>query len=426
VTEQPESRNPNGFLALAEFDKPESGGNGDGIIDRRDKVFSHLVLWIDENHDGISQPNELHSLPELGVYSLALRYQESRRTDEFGNRFRYKAAVNPDPNDGESRDGRITYDVFFVEEGAAKPHAGSVPPRRALRRRSLSWGGSYQYGELNEGLAFVRSDRNKGRNLADISAQTSHARGEAMKTPALLMAGICSMASALCAQQVATAPTINLKANSKVGLPLSRNFQMNGKTKCDDVGRIYGRPMDLSPEKGPKAAFTAAIRLITPKGDLAETFDLPARWRDSTQRGGIFVSADGRVFQAVDPFPDVFVVEFAKDGSVNSKIKLQTGTEVVPWHLAVFKSGRFLLSGEAGEHKRTPYTAVFEPDGRLLKKIYEPEDEEARGKAEIGDDEFADPNLGNGFVNRDFADACLDRLEPHQVLIELLKHLHDL
>lgn len=114
---QRKSGHPNGFLALAEFDRPENGGNGDGIIDKRDAVFSHLLLWIDENHDGISQPNELHTLPELGVFSLALRYRDSRRSDEFGNWFRYRAAVNPDPRDGESKDGRWTYDVFFATIG---------------------------------------------------------------------------------------------------------------------------------------------------------------------------------------------------------------------------------------------------------------------------------------------------------------------
>jgi len=104
----------NGYRALAEFDKPENGGNGDGIIDSRDAVFSHLRLWIDQNRDGISQPNELHTLPELGVYSLALHYEEEWLKDESGNLFHYKAAVNPDLRDGSSKDGRWDYDVFFV------------------------------------------------------------------------------------------------------------------------------------------------------------------------------------------------------------------------------------------------------------------------------------------------------------------------
>jgi hypothetical protein len=105
----------NGYRALAEFDKPENGGNGDGIIDARDAVFPHLLLWIDENHDGISQPEELHHLPELGVYSISLHYRDDKHFyDEYGNWFHYQAALNPDPADGESTDGRLTYDVFFT------------------------------------------------------------------------------------------------------------------------------------------------------------------------------------------------------------------------------------------------------------------------------------------------------------------------
>ncbi len=39
------SQTPNGFLALGWFDRVDKGGNGDGIINADDPVFSSLRLW---------------------------------------------------------------------------------------------------------------------------------------------------------------------------------------------------------------------------------------------------------------------------------------------------------------------------------------------------------------------------------------------
>jgi hypothetical protein len=109
--EPPAGVEKNGFRALAEYDKPENGGNADGVIDQRDDVFSKLRLWQDVNHNGISEPNELHPLSDFGIESISLDYRKSRHRDRHGNEFRYRAMVS---GQNHQELGRWAYDVWLL------------------------------------------------------------------------------------------------------------------------------------------------------------------------------------------------------------------------------------------------------------------------------------------------------------------------
>jgi len=110
-TPQPAAPNKNGFLALAEYDKPANGGNGDGVVNSQDSVFADLRLWQDKNHNGVAESGELQTLGSLNVKAFELDFKESKRVDQYGNEFKYKAKVK-DTKDGSV--GRWAWDVFLA------------------------------------------------------------------------------------------------------------------------------------------------------------------------------------------------------------------------------------------------------------------------------------------------------------------------
>lgn len=77
----------NGFDALLDLD----GGPliSDGKIDASDAAYWQLRLWLDRNHDGISQPDELITLPQARISAIFTDYRESRRVDQYGNAYRF-------------------------------------------------------------------------------------------------------------------------------------------------------------------------------------------------------------------------------------------------------------------------------------------------------------------------------------------------
>ncbi len=101
----------NGYIALSEFDEGY-GGNFDGQVTVDDARFGDLCLWLDRNHNGYSESDELQSLDDAGIVAIGLEFREWRGKDQFGNRFPFIGLA------WKLKDGRLkrvfTTDVFFV------------------------------------------------------------------------------------------------------------------------------------------------------------------------------------------------------------------------------------------------------------------------------------------------------------------------
>jgi hypothetical protein len=100
----------NGFEALLDLD----GGPGisDNRIDSGDAIFSRLELWLDNNHNGFSEPNEFMTLADAGVIALFTSYRETRRIDQHGNQYRYKGSALVLKT--RKAQERSVYDVIFA------------------------------------------------------------------------------------------------------------------------------------------------------------------------------------------------------------------------------------------------------------------------------------------------------------------------
>ncbi len=204
-----------------------------------------------------------------------------------------------------------------------------------------------------------------------------------MKLQVMLLAPACSLAPGLFAQQPAT-PAITLKATAAGAMPIRRPSVILS-AMCDDAGNVYARPFD---PYDPMASFQAPVLEVTP-GKAAGSLRITPTFQ-SPHAAGTFLVREGELYVLTGPSYDVNdVVEFASNGSVKAQVKLAgLDSSVEVWHLAVFKSGEYLLFGVTGKNLRTPFTAVFTAAGRLVKRIYEPEDEDARQKAEGGDPRY--------------------------------------
>lgn len=114
LTPQPAAPAKNGFLALAEFNKQQNGGNADAVIDKNDSVFQQLRLWQDKNHNGFSEPSELQTLQSAGIENIELEYKMSKQIDRYGNQFKYRSKLK---DSNKTKVARWAWDVYLQSVG---------------------------------------------------------------------------------------------------------------------------------------------------------------------------------------------------------------------------------------------------------------------------------------------------------------------
>lgn len=112
----------NGYEALADHDS-----NKDGVIDSKDRVFKKLVLWMDDNGDGVTQKGELKKLAQVGITGIGVEYEQAAADERIQNRGNTKNNLvlfkgrffgsNCPAN------GCRSYDVYFGYDDLVKPVA---------------------------------------------------------------------------------------------------------------------------------------------------------------------------------------------------------------------------------------------------------------------------------------------------------------
>ncbi|MFN2385671.1 MAG: hypothetical protein ABR576_05230 [Thermoanaerobaculia bacterium] len=116
-----EAGSPHGFRPLADYDAQALGGNENRMIDGDDAVFSELRVWVDRNHNGLSEPAELLGLAAAGIHSIAYGYGFADSRDEHGNVLWLEGRAWK--GSGEIK----VYDVIFLYADAERKGLPDVP-----------------------------------------------------------------------------------------------------------------------------------------------------------------------------------------------------------------------------------------------------------------------------------------------------------
>ncbi|MCB1557220.1 MAG: hypothetical protein KDJ15_07915, partial [Alphaproteobacteria bacterium] len=117
------SHDTDGFTILSAYD-----GNGDGVIDAQDDIWSGLMVWVDSSHDGVSQGGELESVMAHGIAAINLTTVQEQDHYLNGNLVSHTGSFSYE--DGGA--GTVV-DAWFVNEHGAAAQSTTIDPADVLQ-----------------------------------------------------------------------------------------------------------------------------------------------------------------------------------------------------------------------------------------------------------------------------------------------------
>lgn len=274
--------------------------------------------------------------------------------------------------DTDINTANVTCDIDECCEGAGDCSGGCAPIRAGVPRRTV-----------------LLQERLIGRSVPRTSCdQPIKFQNATARVPALaLVSDRFITPNGMLLAPVDASGGKSLAASSKAESMKNVQTQFRGpifnRVTCDAQGNVYARQFQAR-TKGRES-----VQEIARTGELVRLFKVEDAGLDLSV-GDFAIGPDNHVYmlgwsmEHVHPGSRAYVAQFTEDGSLTSTTQL-TSEEFFPASLAVFKTGEFLVTGRQGKTDNTPFTAVFAATGKLIGKIYEPEDDELRKRAESGD-----------------------------------------
>jgi hypothetical protein len=198
--------------------------------------------------------------------------------------------------------------------------------------------------------------------------------------------------------------TALLVPGSKVVVPGSHAAPFMDPVRCDDDGDLYFKWLD-----------SATVTKISSDGQQTARFSLDSVPDPQVKRGRFYsyaLNGEGELFALVRTQRQSLVVSFDKEGKYEGTVALKAPA-VFPYRLAVFPTGEFLLAGvmpakEGSLAGEAPYTAIFDAQGELVKRLSLTQDNaskatSAEGKRKVtgeraGEDSDFESVIGGGDV----------------------------